>query len=133
MNEDNYQPQKCCTPRSCILESFHFYSGKKYFGKTFYAVTPAFVEKCKISYSIKGDGILIFLCLINSTYEMSPLTTEHLYELAMRILETHGIAYNWEPDLEMKASQLLKIINAASLRGYKIVLDMLLNQLLRLG
>ncbi|HHT11532.1 MAG TPA: hypothetical protein GX009_14585 [Candidatus Atribacteria bacterium] len=45
---------------------------------------------------------------------MSPLTTEHLYELAMRILETHGIAYNWEPDLEMKASQLLKIINAAS-------------------
>ena len=47
---------------------------------------------------------------------MSPLTTEHLYELAMRILETHGIAYNWEPDLEMKASQLLKIINAASLQ-----------------
>ena len=94
---------------------FHFYSGKKYFGKTFYAVTPAFVEKCKNILLNKGRWDFDFSLFDKlPTYEMSPLTTEHLYELAMRILETHGIAYNWEPDLEMKASQLLKIINAAS-------------------
>lgn len=96
---------------------FHFYSGKKYFGKTFYAVTPAFVEKCKNILLNKGRWDFDFSLFDKlPTYEMSPLTTEHLYELAMRILETHGIAYNWEPDLEMKASQLLKIINAASLQ-----------------
>jgi hypothetical protein len=48
---------------------------------------------------------------------MSPLTTEQLKELSMRILEAHGIAYDWEPDLEMKASHLKEIVSkAASLR-----------------
>lgn len=45
---------------------------------------------------------------------MSPLTEPELEELAMRILEAHGIAYNWEPDLVMKASHLRGIISKAT-------------------
>ena len=48
---------------------------------------------------------------------MSPLKESELEELAMLILEAHGIAYDWEPDLVMKASHLKEIVhNAASLQ-----------------
>jgi hypothetical protein len=97
---------------------FHFYNGKSFPGKTFYAVTPAFLEKCKLRLLQKGKWDFDFSRFdALPTYEMSPLTTEQLKELSMRILEAHGIAYDWEPDLEMKASHLKEIVSkAASLR-----------------
>jgi hypothetical protein len=41
---------------------------------------------------------------------MSPLTAEELKELATRILSVHGIAYDWEPDLMMKMSELKTMV-----------------------
>lgn len=48
------------------------------------------------------------------TYEMSPLETFELEKLAMKILEAHGLAYEWEPDLTMKASHLNGIVRKAA-------------------
>jgi len=94
---------------------FSFYSGKSFPGKTFYAVTPAFVEKCKRRLLQKGRWDFDFSRFdALPTFEMSPLTTKELEELALRILEAHGIAYNWEPDLEMKASHLIAIVRKAA-------------------
>jgi hypothetical protein len=45
---------------------------------------------------------------------MSPLTEQELEELALRIMDVHGQAYDWEPDLVMKASQLNAIVCAAA-------------------
>jgi hypothetical protein len=39
---------------------------------------------------------------------------DELDELAMRILEAHGIAYDWEPDLVMRSTELGKIVNEAA-------------------
>lgn len=94
---------------------FSFYSGKSFPGKTFYAVTPEFVEKCKRRLLQKGKWDFDFSRFdALPTFEMSPLRTHELEELALTILETHGIAYGWEPDLVMKASHLSAIVRKAA-------------------
>jgi hypothetical protein len=94
---------------------FYFYSGKKYPGKTFYAVTPAFVNKCKQRFQEKGRWDFDFSRFeALPQYEMSPLSIEHLEELSNMILIAHGIAYDWEPDLIMKQAQLKQIIEKAA-------------------
>lgn len=94
---------------------FHFYNGRNFPGKTFYAVTPAFVEKCKIRLLQKGRWDFDFSRFdALPTYEMSPLTILELEELAMRILGAHSIAYDWEADLIMKAYHLREIVGKAA-------------------
>jgi hypothetical protein len=98
-----------------FLNLFQFDVGKQFPGLTFYAVTPEFVEKCvnlltdkrrwKYNYT-QFDAI--------PTFQMPPLDAEELEELAMRILETHGVAYEWEPDLMMRATELDSIVRKAA-------------------
>jgi hypothetical protein len=100
---------------------FHFYNGKNFAGKTFYAVTPAFIEKCKDRLLQKGRWDFDFSRFdALPTYEMSPLTMEELEALAIKILEAHCIAYKWEPkepNLIMTAWHLNSVVrNAASLQ-----------------
>ncbi len=94
---------------------FDFYSGKKYPGKTFYAVTPAFINKCKQRLQERGRWDFDFSRFETlPQYEMSPLSNEHLEELSNMIVTAHGIAYDWEPDLIMKQAQLKLIIEKAA-------------------
>ncbi len=94
---------------------FQFYSGKSFPGKTFYAVTPEFVEKCKIRLQLKGKWDYDFSRFEElPTFEMSPLTTKELEELAIKILVAHAVAYDWEPDLKLKGSQLQRIVRKAA-------------------
>jgi len=90
---------------------FDFYMGKEFKGMTYFAVTPDFTRKCKQLLLLKGRydyDYSIFDKL--PTFEMSPLTAEELKELATRILEVHGTANNWEPDLMMKMSELKAMV-----------------------
>lgn len=76
---------------------FHFYSGKQFLGKSFYAVTPGFVEKCKIRLLEKGRwdmDLSMFDAL--PKFEMSPLDRKHLFSLGEKIVEIHGMAYEWD-------------------------------------
>ena len=94
---------------------FQFYSGKSFPGKTFFAVTPEFVEKCKIRLLLKGKWDYDFSRFeALPTFEMSPLSTQELEELVIRIVETHGIAYDWSPDLMMELPQFHKIVRKAA-------------------
>lgn len=84
-------------------------------GPSFYAVTPSFVDKCKNVLLGKGVRDYDFSRFERlPTFEMSPLGTSELESLAMKILETHGIAYGWEPDAVMRAAQLLGIVRKAA-------------------
>jgi hypothetical protein len=100
---------------SAFWNLFEFYFGKRFPGMTFYAVTPDFVQKCKKVIIDKGR-----LDYDNSqfdalpTFQMSPLSIKELEELAIRILDVHGTAYDWEPDKVMKASEMKKIVNTAT-------------------
>ena len=76
---------------------FRFVSGTRFSGKTFFAVTPSFVEKCKSCLTGKGRwdiDLSKFDALQH--FEMSPLTKNELLQLAERIVEVHELAYEYE-------------------------------------
>lgn len=94
---------------------FHFYAGKMFPGKTFYAVTPEFVDKCKSVLLRKQRWDFDYKRFDKlPMYEMSPLETSEMEDLALLIFEVHGIAYDWEPDTIMLDSQLKSIIQKAA-------------------
>ncbi len=101
---------------TAFMNLFHFYTGEKFSGKTFFAVTPSFTEKCKKVLIQKDRWHFDFSIFdVLPTFELSPLDKKDLRELSIRILDAHGIAYDWEPDLIMKNSQLRSIIDEAML------------------
>jgi len=80
-------------------------------GLSFYAVTPGFVEKCKRRLFEKGKYDYDYTRFEElPAFEMSPLDVSDLEDLAMRIMDAHGVAYNWEPDFVMKRSQLKSLV-----------------------
>ena len=94
---------------------FHFYAGKMFPGKTFYAVTPEFVDKCKSVLLLKQRWDFDYTRFDKlPMYEMSPLETSEMEDLALLIFEVHGIAYDWEPDTIMLDSQLKSIVRKAA-------------------
>jgi len=91
---------------------FRFYSGKQFPGMTFFAVTPEFVDKCERLLMAKGKWDMDYNQFKSlPSFEMSPLEKPHLEKLAEKIMETHGAAYDWEPDTVMKASELKRILS----------------------
>jgi hypothetical protein len=94
---------------------FQFCAGKQFPGLSFFAVTPEFVDKCEKLLMDKGrwDYDYARFKAIPS-FQMTPLDVKELEELAMRILETHGIAYQWQPDLVVQAMELSKIVREAA-------------------
>ncbi len=94
---------------------FQFYAGKQFPGLSFYAVTPEFVEKCVKLLIDKGRWDYDYARFkAIPTFQMTPLEVEELEELAMRIMKGHGVAYDWDPDLVMRATELDKIVRKAA-------------------
>lgn len=76
---------------------FLFFSGKRFPGKSFYAVTPAFTNKCKELLLMKGKWDFDYSRFdLLPTFEMSPLDEPHLFDLAKRILKTHMVAFDYK-------------------------------------
>jgi hypothetical protein len=101
--------------QSAFWNLFEFYSGKQFPGMTFYAVTPDFVKKCKqllLSKQVWDYDFNRFDAL--ETFEMSPLNKRELYELSVKIMKTHAIAFAWKPDLFIKASELRTLVDKAA-------------------
>lgn len=74
---------------------FRFVSGDRFKGKTFYAVTPSFAQKCKVLLIQKDRFDFDYNQFDHlPTFEMSPITKAHLLELADRIVAIHQTAYN---------------------------------------
>jgi hypothetical protein len=82
---------------------FRFVSGDRFTGKTFYAVTPSFVEKCK-KLLIEKDRWDFDYSQFDEleTFEMSPLGQRNLIELADRIAAVHQRAYTYDVDPETR-------------------------------
>jgi len=88
---------------------FHFYSGKQFPGKTFYAVTPEFAEKCKNRLFEKGRWDFDFSRFdALPRFEMSPLEFSDLVELGKKIVSVHALAYGWNNQAAVSES----VINA---------------------
>ena len=89
---------------------FLFMGGKRFPGRTFYAVTPDFVVKCKDQLQERGRVDFDYKRFDKlPTFEMSPLTKTELTELAGRILKAHAFAYGYQPD-DASSSQIRDLI-----------------------
>jgi hypothetical protein len=75
---------------------FNFFDNFHYSGLAFFAVTPEFVQKSKSLLRYKG---IYGLSPDNfdhlPQFSMSPITESDVNELAIKICNTHGIAYEW--------------------------------------
>lgn len=89
---------------SAFRNLFRFVSGDRFTGKTFYAVTPAFAQKCK-ALLLEKDRWDFDYTLFDElpTFEMSPLGKRNLIELAGRIAAVHEMAYDYELDSAVKS------------------------------
>jgi hypothetical protein len=79
---------------------FLFLAGKRFSGKTYYAVTPDFADKCKALLMKKGRSDYDYEQFDRlPMFGMSPLDEKELNELGTRIADAHGCAYNYDPAL----------------------------------
>jgi hypothetical protein len=84
---------------SAFWNLFRFVSGDRFTGKTFYAVTPSFAQKCKEVLMEKGRWDINYKQFDElETFEMSPLSKLDLLELARRIGSVHQVAYSYKVD-----------------------------------
>lgn len=89
---------------------FLFMGGKRFPGRTFYAVTPDFVSKCKQQLLARGRDEFDYKRFDElPTFEMSPLTGIELAELAGRILSAHACAYGYRTQ-DVSASQIRDLV-----------------------
>jgi len=78
---------------------FQFFSGEKFSGLAFFAVTPNFVEKCKRRLLEKDIWDYDYSRFDNlAKFEMSPLSKDNLLELSEKIIPIHETAYDWMVD-----------------------------------
>ncbi|MGV8122512.1 MAG: hypothetical protein AB2L14_22365 [Candidatus Xenobiia bacterium LiM19] len=98
---------------NALWNLFHFMIDKKFLGKTFFAVTPGFAEKCKRLLVEKGRDnweMGRFDKLIS--FELSPLCCDELKELSRRIIKKHGRAYEWEPENLLDEAHFDRLLKA---------------------
>lgn len=94
---------------------FRFFGGQRFRGMSYYGVTPDFREKCKKRLLEKGRWDYDYSRFdALPEFEMSPLDVAELHKLSLRIMKTHGVAYSWEPDLEVRASELRRLVEQAA-------------------
>ncbi len=76
---------------------FRFMSGDRFAGKTFFAVTPAFTEKCKARLMEKDHWDFDYSQFDElPTFSMTPLEARDLLRLAARIVLVHEVAYDYQ-------------------------------------
>jgi len=89
---------------------FLFMGGKRFPGRTFYAVTPDFVVKCKEQLMEKGLLDFDYKRFDKlPTFQMSPLTKTELAELGGRIINAHACAFGYQPG-DVSSSQIRDLI-----------------------
>ena len=86
---------------------FHFYSGRQFPGKTFFAVTPDFVDRCKNRLFARARWDFDFSRFdALPRFEMSPLDLSHLTELGRKIVSVHALAYGWDTKTAVSTSDI---------------------------
>jgi len=94
---------------------FQFFFGNSFTGMSFFAITPGFVEKCKYRLMTKGCWDYDYSHFdALPTFEMSPLEESHLQELAEKIRQFHGIAYDWDTNTLTVEKSLKRVVAKAA-------------------
>jgi hypothetical protein len=82
-----------------FLNLFRFFTGDRYPGMSYFAVTPDFVEKCKVELLTRGVYDFDFSRFDDLPFfELSEISQEDFVDLARRIRSVHALAYSWEAE-----------------------------------
>lgn len=108
LNRINYQ-------EAAFWNLFRFVSGDRFTGKTFYAVTPSFAQKCKVLLIEKNRWDFDYSQFDDlSTFQMSPLSESDLLDLASRIATVHQQAYDYVATADVIDSMNEAVARAAA-------------------
>ena len=115
---------------AAFLNLFRFFGGERFPGRSYFAVTPEFAQKCKLELLKRGvydfdyerfDQLPFF--------RLSPIELRDLVVWAKRARRTHSLAYGWNaeqdlPDAELRAlcEQLMKVESPDKVRQAIIAL-----------
>jgi hypothetical protein len=106
--------------KKAFFNLFRFVSGARFTGKTFYAVTPAFVEKCKQRLLGKGAFDFDYSQFDKlPTFAMSPLGGPDMQQLARTIIAVHERAYGHR----LAPRDREEVISTAGRAGFRTVED----------
>jgi hypothetical protein len=100
--------------QSAFWNLFEFFRGTKFPGRTYFAVTPDFVEKCKRE--LLGRGVYDFPYDRFDqlpAFELLPIGREDFVDLARRIRAVHGLAFGWSPGYELDDDDLEELATDA--------------------
>lgn len=99
--------------QQAFFNLFRFFSGEKFPGMAYFAVTPDFAAKCKKELLRKGVYEFPNHLFDQLTYfEMEEITKEQFRDLATRIRVTHGAAYGWDPQSSLTDSGLRRLTDS---------------------
>jgi hypothetical protein len=91
---------------------FAFFDGERFPGKAYFAVTPDFVRKCNAV--LRGDeflGVRFKRFEDLHYFELEPVSEQEFTQLAKRIVNMHGVAYGWKPDIS--AAELRALVSGS--------------------
>jgi hypothetical protein len=94
--------------QAAFYNLFDFFSGTRFTGRSYFAVTPDFVQRCKSELLHRGVYDFDYRAFeMLPTFELEPLDDTDFCELARRIRMCHALAYEWNasdamPDHELR-------------------------------
>ena len=98
--------------QQAFFNLFRFFSGERYPGMAYFAVTPDFVKKCKQELQERGVYDFDFKEFDRLPFfELSRITREQFLVLAQRIRFVHGKAYDWSAEASLPEVALRKLVD----------------------
>lgn len=92
---------------------FRFFSGDRFPGMAYFAVTPDFSDKCKSELHSRGVYAFPFKKFDELRhFELSRINKSDFVGLASRIRAMHGIAYDWNPREALDDPALERLVDA---------------------
>lgn len=98
--------------QAAFLNLFKFFRGDVP-GSSYFAVTPEFAIKCKVELLSRGVFDYDFSQFDQlPAFEVDPINTAMLVQLAHKIRHVHAVAYDWNPSAVVSDAELLETCRA---------------------
>jgi hypothetical protein len=95
-----------------FLNLFRFFDGDRFPGMSYFAVTPDFVEKCKTELLQRGVYDFDYRRFDElPSFKMEPIERPEFVDLAKRIREVYGAAYDAEPKRLVSDGELDRLVD----------------------
>lgn len=93
---------------TAFLNLFRFFSGERFPGKSYFAVTPEFSHKCKLELLQRGVYDFDYQRFDElPAFRLSPIDVHDMLTWAKRARKLHSVAYDWPAETHLPDRELL--------------------------